>query len=239
MNLHIDTKAKILYKVNTASRYTDPVSVPKSPATNKHKYLVSTLPSISIAHSGVVSVPGSSDPYLLLSANANGLEHEGFISFFVLLTQDGDTMKPEGEHMMYLFPSSGASFGYLNPVTTTGGAGAADLRLAAGDTYQANPISISGHSTSTLGASDSATLTMGALDSNGRFGVSTLRLPSSSVSGFKDGSSVNYLFMATQRRGTDTAVGSFTYYAPVSVSGVPTITTSNGNYFVNFTLGTL
>jgi hypothetical protein len=246
MNLHIDTKAKILYKVNTASRYTIPVSVPKSPdntdtTTNRvaNKYLVSTLPSISLAHPGVVSVPGSSNPHLLLYMNANGLEYEGMISVFVLLTQDGDSMQPEGEHMMYLFPSSNASFGYLNQVTTTGGAGAADLRLAAGDTYQANPVSISGHSTSTLGASDSATLTMGALDSNGRFGVSTLRLPSSSVSGFKDGSLVNYLLMTTHRRGTDTAVGSFTYHAPVSVSGVPNITTSGGNYFVNFTLGTL
>jgi hypothetical protein len=235
MNLHIDTKAKILYRVNTASRYTIPVSVPKSPATDKHKYLVSTLPNISLAHPGVVSVQGSTNPHLLLSANANGLEYEGFISLFVLLTQDGDPMKPEGEHMMHIFPSSGASFGYLNPVTTSGGAGA-DIRLAAGDTHEASPVSISGHSTSTHSAS--ATLTMGALDTNGRFGVSTLRLPSSSVSGFKDGSIVNYLLMATHRRGTDTAVGSFTYYAPVSVSGVPTITTSNGNYFVNFTLGT-
>jgi hypothetical protein len=239
MNLHIYTEAKIKYRVNDTIKTTIPVSVPKSPDTTKHKYLVSTLPSISIAHPGVVSVPGSSDPHMLLNMNANGLEYEGLISAFVLLTQDGDPMKPEGEHMMYLFPSSGASFGYLNPVTTNGGAGAADLRLGAGDTHQANPVSISGHSTSTVIASASATLTMGALDTNGRFSLSTLRLPSSSVSGFKDGSVVNYLLMATHRRGTDTAVGSFTYYAPVSVSGVPNITTSNGNYFVNFTLGTL
>lgn len=238
MNLHIDTKAKILYRVNTASRHTIPVSVPKSPApdTSTHKYLVSTLPNISLAHNGVVSVAGSSNPHLLLSANANGLEYEGLISLFVLLTQDGDSMKPEGEHMMYLFPSSGASFGYLNQVTTSGGAGALDIRLAAGDTHEASPVSISGHSTSTLSAS--ATLTMGALDSNGRFGVSTLRLPSSSVSGFKTGS-VNYFLMATHRRGTDTQSGSFAYNAPVAVTDIPTITTSNGNYFVNFTLGTL
>jgi hypothetical protein len=45
--------------------------------------------------------------------------------------------------------------------------------------------------------------------------------------------------MVTHRRGTDTAVGSFAYYAPVAVTDIPTITTSNGNYFVNFTLGTL
>ena len=235
MNLHIDAKAKILYKVNTTNKTTTPVSVPKSPATDKHKYLVSTLPNISLAHPGVVSVSENVNPHLLLNINANGLEHEGMISVFVLLTQDGDSMKPEGEHMMHIFPSSGASFGYLNPVTTTGGAGA-DIRLAAGDTHEASPVSISGHSTTTHSAS--ATLTMGALDANGRFGVSILRLPSSSVSGFKDGSVVNYLLMATHRRGTDTAVGYFTYHAPVSVSGVPTITTSGGNYFVNFTLGT-
>ena len=167
MNLYIDTKAKILYRVNTASRHTIPVSVPKSPDTSTHKYLVSTLPNISLAHNGVVSVTGSSNPHLLLNLNANGLEYEGMISLFVLLTQDGDTMKPEGEHAMYLFPSSGASFGYLNPVTTSGGAEALDIRLAAGDTHQASPVSISGHSTSSLSAA--ATLTMGALDSNGRF----------------------------------------------------------------------
>ena len=236
MNLYIDTKAKILYRVNTASRHTIPVSVPKSPDTSTHKYLVSTLPNISLAHSGVVSIPGSSNPHLLLNLNANGLEYEGMISLFVLLTQDGDTMKPEGEHAMYLFPSSGASFGYLNPVTTTGGEGA-DIRLGAGDTHEASPVSISHHSTSTLSAS--ATLTMGALDSNGRFGVSRLRLPSSSDSGFKTGFPVNYFFMATHRRGTDTQTGSFTYNAPVAVTDIPTITASGSDYFLNFTLGTL
>ena len=237
MNLYIDTKAKILYRVNTASRHTIPVSVPKSPDTSTHKYLVSTLPNISLAHNGVVSVAGSPNPHLLLNLNANGLEYEGMISLFFLLTQDGDTMKPEGEHAMYLFPSSGASFGYLNPVTTSGGAEALDIRLAAGDTHQASPVSISGHSTSTLSAA--ATLTMGALDSNGRFGVSRLRLPSSSDSGFKTGFPVNYFFMATHRRGTDTHTGSFTYNAPVAVTDIPNITASGSDYYLNFTLDTL
>ena len=243
MNLHIYTEAKIKYKVNDTIKTTTPVSVPKSPdntdtTTNRvtNKYLVSTLPSISLAYEGVVSVPGSSYPHLLLDINAKGLEHEGMISMLVILTQDGDSINPEGEHMMYLFPSSGASFEYINQVTITGGAGA-DLRLGAGDTYEASPVSISGHSTSTHSAS--ATLTMGTLNTDGRFGLSTLRLPSSSVSGFKDGSVANYLLIATHRRGTDTAVGSFTYNAPVSVNGVPNITTNGGNYFLNFNLSSL
>ena len=58
------------------------------------------------------------------------------------------------------------------------------------------------------------------------FGVSRLRLPSSSDSGFKTGFPVNYFFMATHRRGTDTHTGSFIYNAPVAVTDIPTITAS-------------
>ena len=77
------------------------------------------------------------------------------------------------------------------------------------------------------------TLTIGTTGSDGRYGLSTLEMPSTVNSGFVSGSIVNYMVILTTRRGTDIGVGEFTYEALPSVQNVE-IVTIDGQYFVNF-----
>ena len=67
----------------------------------------------------------------------------------------------------------------------------------------------------------------------GRYGLSTLEMPSSQDSGFVGGSPINYMVILTTRRGTDIAVGEFTYQALPSVRNVQ-IVTENGQHSVIF-----
>jgi hypothetical protein len=69
----------------------------------------------------------------------------------------------------------------------------------------------------------------------GRYGLSTLEMPSTANSGFVSGSPVNYMVILTTRRGTDIGVGEFTYEALPTVQNVQ-IVTVNGQYFVEFNI---
>ena len=83
------------------------------------------------------------------------------------------------------------------------------------------------------------TLTIGTAGSDGRYGLSTLKMPTSANSGFIDSVPVNYMVILTTRRGTDIAVGDFTYMSLPAVQNV-SINTSvvNGEtqYTVNFNI---
>ena len=244
-------KAHIRYTLNGAvsSTKSTPYTVPLTPVNTESKYIVSTVPSVdeipnSVATNIVpVLVQGSSNPTLLLNLNANGLETEGFISVVVILTQDGTAQKPDGEQALLIFPDPNpthplhpfSSNTFANTVTGTSGAGTGDVRLAGGDSAVSVPKNVTPSVLSTDPNDNEYTLTIGTTGSGGRYGLSTLQMPSSANSGFVGGSPVNYMVILTTRRGTDIGVGEFTYEALPSVQNVQ-IVTENGQYYVQFVI---
>jgi hypothetical protein len=230
-------EAQVKYTLNGLISQTKSIQfdVPLTPVTTASKYRVSTIPSVMLPHSTPVLVQGSSNPTLLLNLNANGLEDEGFISVVIILTQDGTDDKPEGEQALLIFPppyTAVSQYSYPNSVTGVPGAGS-DPRLAGGDYIYSTPINLSRyvHDIQT----NNYKLTIGTAGPNGRYGLSTLQMPTTEVSGFVSGSAVNYMVILTTRRGTDIGVGEFTYQSTPSVSDV-SITTTGGQYFVNFNI---
>jgi hypothetical protein len=203
---------------------------------------VSTIPSIGLPSNTPVLISDEDNPTLLLDLNAKGLEDEGFISVVVVLTQDGTTNKPEGEQVLLVFPgSSSSSFNFTNVLQGSGGA---DARLVGGESATSGPFDVTNSNVSTH--NNNYTLKIGTTKSDGRYGYSTLSMPSSSNSGFVDSGSslsadynpINYMVILTTRRGTDIKVGDFVYQSMPVVQNV-NITTSNGQYFVNFNINNI
>ena len=238
-------EAQVKYTVDgvVSTSKSDPFEVPLTDITPESKYIVSTIPSVGeIPDSdGVNVIPvlvqGSSNPVLLLNLNANGLEDEGFISVVVILTQDGTDSKPDGEQVFLVFPdTANAPFSFTNSVDTTTSGSGSDPRLAGGDESTSAPRNITSTVLTTDPSNNTYKLTIGSVDGEtGRYGLSTLMMPATSVSGFVDDSVVNYMVILTTRRGTDIGVGEFTYEAIPSVTNVY-IDASGGEYYVHFTL---
>ena len=238
-------EAQVKYTVDgvVSTSKSDPFEVPLTDITPESKYIVSTIPSVGEipdsdgANVIPVLVQGSSNPVLLLNLNANGLEDEGFISVVVILTQDGTDSKPDGEQVFLVFPdTANAPFSFTNSVDTTTSGSGGDPRLAGGDESTSAPRNITSTVLSTDPSNNTYKLTIGSVDGEtGRYGLSTLMMPSTSVSGFFDDSVVNYMVILTTRRGTDIGVGEFTYEAIPSVTNVY-IDASGGEYYVHFTL---
>lgn len=236
-------EAQVKYTLNGVVSLTksSPFDVPLAPVTptTASTYIVSTIPSIILPHSTPVLMQGSQNPTLLLNLNANGLEDEGFISVVVILTQDGTPAKPEGEQVLLIFPDSSNNlypFSFPNTVDGSSGSGPNDPRLAGGDSAISAPRNLTPSVLSTDPSNNTYTLTIGTpAELNGRYGLSTLQMPLTSQTNFVNNLPVNYMVILTTRRGTDIGVGEFTYQAIPSVSGV-SVTTTNGQYYVNFTL---
>jgi hypothetical protein len=238
-------EAQVKFKINNvfSSDKSLPYPVPLTPVTNESKYIVSTVPSVLLPHSTPVLVQGSSRPTLLLDLNAKGLEQEGFISVVVILTQDGTPAKPDGEQALLIFPDPNSnhpfsSTTFANTVTGISGAGSSDVRLAGGDTATSYPKNIDHSVMSTQNSSYS--LKIGAAGTNGRYSLSTLTMPSTTYSDFVANVPVNYMVILTTRRGTDIAVGEFTYLTSLPAVQDVGITSSvvNGEtqYTVNFVI---
>ena len=209
--------------------------VPLTETTAESKYRVSSIPSVGINIVPTL-VQNSSNPVLNLVLNANGLEDEGFISVVVILTQDGTDSKPDGEQVFLVFPDTANSpFSFTNSVDTTTSGSGGDPRLAGGDESTSAPRNINNTVLSTDPSNNTYKLAIGAVQSNGRYGLSTLAMPPTSVSGFVDNSVVNYMVILTTRRGTDIGVGEFIYKAIPLVQNV-FIDVSGNQYYVNFTL---
>jgi len=236
-------EAQVKYTLNGVvySTKSTPYSVPLTPQVPnlESKYVVSTIPSVVVPYSSPVLVQGSSNPTLLLSLNANGLETEGFISVVVILTQDGTASKPEGEQALLIFPDPNSShpFSFPNTIDGTSGAGAGDIRLAGGDSATSAPRNLS---SSVLSSQNSNyTLTIGNVNTSGpnagRYADSQLEMPSTANSGFVANEVVNYMVILTTRRGTDIGVGSFTYQSPPAIQNVQ-IVNNNGAYSVQFNI---
>ena len=232
----------IVYSTQSESDNTAPYStahdVPLTPRTPLSQYIVSIVPSVVVPYDEPVLIQGSSNPTLLLNLNANGLEHEGFISVVVILTQDGTDEKPGGEQALVVFPDSNSNHPFsddtfVNTIDGTSGVGAGDIRLAGGDSATSTPRNVDDSVLSTH--NNNYTLTIGTPGSDGRYGLSTLEMPPSSVSGFVSGVHVNYMVILTTRRGTDIGVGHFTYETTPLVSNVQ-IVTQNGQYYVQFNM---
>jgi hypothetical protein len=209
---------------------------------------VSIVPSVIVPYDEPVLIQGSTNPTLLINLNANGLEHEGFISVVVILTQDGTDQKPGGEQALVVFPDSNSNHPFsdntfVNTIDGTSGVGAGDIRLAGGDSATSTPRNVDDSVLSTH--NNNYKLTIGSVETNesvtttggevGRYGLSRLEMPPSSVSGFVSGLDVNYMVILTTRRGTDIGVGHFTYEATPLVSNVQ-IVTQNGLYYVQFNM---
>ena len=238
-------KAQVKYTLNGVvhSSKSLPYSVPLTPVTSSSSYIVSTIPSIGLPSNTPVLISGEANPTLLLDLNAKGLEDEGFISVVVVLTQDGTTNKPEGEQVLLVFPgSASSSFNFTNVLQGSGSG--ADARLVGGESATSSPFGVTNSSVSTH--NNNYTLNIGTTKPDGRYGYSTLSMPSSSNSGFiNSGSSlsadynpINYMVILTTRRGTDIKVGDFVYQSIPAVQNV-TITTTNGEYFVNFDINNI
>jgi len=239
-------KAQVKFTLNGVvhSSKSLPFQVPLTSVTTASQYRVSTIPSIGLPSNTPVLISGEDNPTLLLDLNAKGLEDEGFISVVVILTQDGTTNKPEGEQVLLVFPgSSSSSFNFTN-VLQGSGSGGADARLVGGESATSGPFDVDNSNVSTH--NNNYTLKIGTTKSDGRYGYSTLSMPSSINSGFVDSGSslssdynpINYMVILTTRRGTDIKVGDFVYQSFPAVRDV-TITTSNGQYFVNFSINNI
>jgi hypothetical protein len=239
-------EAQINYTVDGELSSTNSTPVPLTPTTDYSKYLVSSIPSVDVLPGSddvnivPVLVQGSSNPTLLLNLNANGLEEEGFISVVVILTQDGTDAKPEGEQALLIFPDNNTNHPFSFP-NTVAGVGV----LAGGDSATSAPRNVTYSVLSTDPSNNDYTLTIGTVETIetvtttggevGRYGLSTLEMPSTANSGFVGGSPVNYMVILTTRRGTDIGVGEFTYEALPTVQNVQ-IVTVNGQYFVEFNI---
>ena len=237
-------EAQVKYTVNGAvsSTKSTPFEVPTTLTTSLSQYRVSSVPSFGVVTTDSsdndvnivpVLIQGSSgNPTLLMNLNANGLEDEGFISVVVILTQDGTDDKPEGEQVVLIFPDTGSTFSFDQAVVG-GAAGNTDPRLGGGDSATSVPRNIDYTVLSTDPSNNDYTLTIGTTGTDGRYGLSTLEMPSTVNSDFVGGSIVNYMVILTTRRGTDIGVGEFIYEAIPSVQNVE-IVTIDGQYFVNF-----
>ncbi len=234
-------EANVSYTVDGVLSSTNSNShdIPLTP-TPALQYIVSSIPSVDVIPNsdGINIVPvlvqGSSNPTLLLNLNANGLEVEGFISVVVILTQDGTDTKPEGEQALLIFPdSNNHPFSFPNTVSTNVG------NLAGGESATSVPRNDLQDDSSLSTQNYSYTLTIGTVETTGedagRYGLSTLQMPSSQDSGFVSGYPVNYMVILTTRRGTDIGVGEFAYEALPSVQNVQ-IVTENGQYYVQFNI---
>ncbi len=238
-------KAQVKFTLNGVvhSSKSLPFQVPLTSVTTASQYRVSTIPSIGLPSNTPVLISGEDNPTLLLDLNAKGLEDEGFISVVVVLTQDGTTNKPEGEQVLLVFPGTGSSFNFTN-VLQGSGSGGADARLVGGESATSGPFDVTNSSVSTH--NNNYTLKIGTTKPDGRYGYSTLSMPSSVNSGFVDSglsssadyNPINYMVILTTRRGTDIKVGDFVYQSFPAVQDV-TITTSNGQYFVNFSINNI
>ena len=235
-------EANVSYTVDGVLSSTNSTShdIPLTSTTDYSKYIVSSIPSVDVIPNsdGINIVPvlvqGSSNPTLLLNLNANGLETEGFISVVVILTQDGSDTKPEGEQALLIFPDSNNNHPFSFP-NTVAGVGV----LAGGDSAISAPRNELQPASSLSTHNNNYTLTIGTVQTTGedagRYGLSTLQMPSSANSGFVGGSPVNYMVILTTRRGTDIGVGEFVYEDLPSVENVE-IVTIDGQYFVNFVI---
>jgi hypothetical protein len=229
-------KAHIDYKVNTTISQTPAVEIStQTTQTDLSQYKVSSIPIIGSSFTTTIDT-NDNRPVLKFSLDANGLEDEGFISVVVIIGQDGTPDKVEGESVILVFPDTGAVEDYSNVLAGSGSA-SLDPRLAGGESYTSNPRSLTG---AVMGTHDSPspsyTLTIGDVTPTpyGRYANSTLKMPTSSLSGFTDGP-INMWVLATTRRGTDFSALVATYSPLVAVSNL-SVTGSGDDFHVNFNL---
>jgi hypothetical protein len=248
LQLRMKVTANVMYSVNSgALSKSSPVSVPLGYTTS---YTVSTIPNVSLSSAtSTVLIQNTTTPSLLLNLNAMGLEAEGIISLVVVLTQDGTSSKPEGCEVLLQFPQA-PNATYLNSLINVpsnnnfnqfvfpnivGSAGSGNANLVGGESSSVAPLNLV-----PTGLSNNVgnyTLTIGSVNTSGanigRYSLSSLTFPANS--GFVNGQDSNIMAILTTRRGTDIMVGSFNFAAPPVASNV-TITTTNGQYYVNFNL---
>jgi len=236
LQLRMKVTANVMYSVNSgALSKGSPVAVPLGYATS---YTVSTIPNVSLSSAtSTVLIQGANTPTLLLNLNANGLETEGFISLVVILTQDGTSSKPEGSEVLLQFPHVPTS---SNPVlfpNTVGAAGSENANLVGGESSSVAPLNLVPIGAGLSNNVGNYTLTIGSVNTSGenvgRYSLSSLTFPDNS--GFVNGQDSNIMAVLNSRRGTDIMVGSFNFATPPVASNV-TITTTNGQYYVNFNL---
>jgi hypothetical protein len=169
-----------------------------------------------------------------MNLNANGLEEEGFISLVVVLAQDGTPEKPAGCEVLLQFPSSPTSSNPFSFPNLVGDSGNSNNNLAGAEHSTVTPL----NSVSSTGLNNNLgndyKLTIGSAAASGRYGLSSLTFPASS--GFVNGKEVNIMAILTSRRGTDVMVDKFTFVTPPVASDI-TITTTGGQYFINFNFG--
>ena len=232
--LRMKVTANVMYSVNSgALTKSSPVAVPLGYATS---YTVSTIPNVSLSSAtSTVLIQGTTTPTLLLNLNANGLEVEGFISLVVVLTQDGTDVKPEGCEVLLQFPSSPTSSNPFLFPNVVGASGSGNANLVGAEVSTVAPLNLV-----PTGLSNNVgnyKLTIGSVNTSGanvgRYSLSSLTFPDGS--GFVNGQDSNIMAILTTRRGTDIMVGSFNFAAPPVASNV-SITTTNGQYYVNFNL---
>ena len=106
-----------------------------------------------------------------------------------------------------------------------------DARLTAGESFTTTPTTITGsvHESHTA----DYTLTIGDINTTGRFNNSTLKMPPSSVSGFTDGATLNLWILATTRRGTNFSSLTATYTPPVVIRNL-SISAIGDDFYANF-----
>ena len=240
--LRMNVYANVMYSVNGgALTKSSPVAVPLGRATN---YTVSTIPNVSLSSANsTVLMQGTTTPTLLLNLNANGVEDEGFISLVVVLTQDGTPNKPEGCEVLLQFPNplnstylNDPSYNNLNHflfsnVVGAAGSGSGNANLVGGESSSVAPLNLL--HTGLSNNVGNYTLTIGSVNTSGRYGLSSLTFPAGS--GFVNSQDSNIMAILTTRCGTDIMVGSFNFVTPPVASNV-SITTTNGQYYVNFNL---
>ena len=231
-------KAFIKYKVTeytnatptTEILTTSSVEIADQTATDDDsQYIVSSIPIIGTTFTTTPD-PVDGSPTLNFLLDANGLEVEGFTSVVVIIGQDGTESKPDGEAVVLVFPDTGATSDYSNEVA---GSGAVPLnpRLTAGESFTTTPTTITGavHGSHTA----DYTLTIGDINTTGRYKNSTLKMPLSSVSGFTDGATLNLWILATTRRGTNFSSLTATYTPPVVISNL-SISAIGDDFYANF-----
>jgi hypothetical protein len=233
LKLQLKVTALVQYVVNSgSSTNSSAVSLGLSPFTN---YTVSTVPEVSFPATSTVLIQNTSTPTLLMNLNAKGLEAEGFISLVVVITQDGTPEKPEGCEVLLQFPLAPTSSNPFSFQNVVGASGAVTANLVGAESSTAVPINVT--PTGLSNNVGSYTLTIGSANVSGnnvgRYGLSSLTFPASS--GFVNGQQANIMAILSSRRGTDVTVGEFTFATPPVASAV-SVSTSGGNYYINFTL---
>lgn len=233
LQLRIKATAHVQYSVNSVSADSSAVSLPLSPST---PYTVSTVPNVALSSAtSTVLIQNTTTPSLLMNLDAKGLEVEGFISLVVVLTQDGTDAKPEGCEVLLQFPLSPTSSNPFLFPNMVGGAGSGTANLVGAESSTVAPLNLS--PTGLSNNTGNYTLTIGSPNTSGanvgRYDLSSLTFPDNS--GFVNGQEANIMAILTSRRGTDVMVGSFTFASPPVASNV-SVTTTNGQYFINFIL---